>query len=113
MMNTPGVIFILVANEIRALNPGVLDRCPQRIYMPWPSIDQRRTWVEQAAQVLYPNIGRADMEAFQTLPVRGFRALLGAMGTAGNAASNTLSTIRQLPMAIPNNDTADTLRIEP
>jgi hypothetical protein len=95
MMNTPGVIFILVANKIAKINAGVLDRCPQRIYMPWPSIDQRRTWVEQAAKVLHPNIGRADIEALQTLPVRGFRALLGAIGAVGNAASNAPSIRRQ------------------
>jgi hypothetical protein len=42
LMNRPGVVFILVANRIMAINEGVLDRCVHRIYMETPSIDQLR-----------------------------------------------------------------------
>jgi len=34
LMNTPGIVFILIANRITGINAGVLDRCAHRIYMP-------------------------------------------------------------------------------
>jgi replication-associated recombination protein RarA len=113
MMNTPGVIFILVANEIAKINAGVLDRCPQRIYMRWPSIDQRRTWIKQAAQILHPNIGRAETEAMQTLPMQGFQSALGAISAAGNAAADAMAITRHKSIEVPLTDSADTSRIEP
>ena len=112
MMNTPRVIFILVANKIAKINAGVLDRCPQRIYMPWLSIDQRRSWTEQAVRVLHPNIGPTEIAALQSLPVRGFRALLGAIGAAGNASSLGISITRHQPIEAPHTNINDTSRIE-
>ncbi len=112
MMNTPGVTFILIANEIAKINAGVLDRCPQRIYMPWPTIDQRRSWTEQAARVLRPNIGSAEIAALQSLPVRGFRALLGAISATSNAASNAILITRHQPIEAPHTNINDTSRIE-
>lgn len=113
MMNTPGVVFILVANQIAKINAGVLDRCPQRIYMPWPSINQRRSWTEQAVKVLHPDIGPAEIAALQSLTDRGFRALLGAIGAAGNAASNAISITRHQSIEARHTNLNDTLRIEP
>jgi hypothetical protein len=112
MMNTPEVIFILVANEIAKINAGVLDRCPQRIYMPWPTIDQRRTWTEQAAKALHQDIAPAEIAMLQSAPLRGFRTLLGAIGVASSTASDAISITRHQP--IESNDTYinDTLRIE-
>ena len=112
MMNTPEVIFILVANEIAKINAGVLDRCPQRIYMPWPTIDQRRTWTEQAAKALHPDIAPAEIAMLQSVPLRGFRSLLGAIGAAGNAASNAISIMRHQPIKSPDTYINDSSRIE-
>ncbi|MFN5352757.1 MAG: AAA family ATPase [Burkholderiaceae bacterium] len=112
MMNTPEVIFILVANEIAKINAGVLDRCPQRIYMPWPTIDQRRTWTEQAAKALHPDIAPAEIAMLQRVPLRGFRSLLGAIGATGNAASSTISITRHQPIESLRNDITDPSRME-
>jgi energy-coupling factor transporter ATP-binding protein EcfA2 len=87
LMNTRDVIFILVANEIATINPGVLDRCRQRIYMPWGSAEHRRPWTWQAAKTLFPTLSEAQIETLQRLPASGFRALLGAISAQGNAIS--------------------------
>ena len=86
MMNTPGVVFILVANEISKLNAGILDRCPQRIYMPWPTIDQRCDWTRRAARVLCATLSDDEVEILQHSTVRGFQPFLGEISLRGNAA---------------------------
>lgn len=79
MMNTPGTVFILVANEIKKINRGVLDRCPHRLYLHWPTFDQRRTWMLNAVQILNPTAQLTDINALETTGARGFRALIGAI----------------------------------
>jgi len=80
--------------------------------MPWPTIDQRRTWTDQAAKVLHPDIAPAEIAILQSMPLRGFRALLGAIGAAGSAASNAISITRHQPIESNRNDITNPSRME-
>jgi Cdc6-like AAA superfamily ATPase len=76
LMNTPGIVFILVANQLSGINAGVLDRCAHRIYMPWPEISQLRPWVRRLAQFADAAVSTAYVERLASSPARRFSDLL-------------------------------------
>jgi DNA polymerase III delta prime subunit len=97
LMNTPGIVFILVANQLSGINAGVLDRCAHRIYMPWPEISQLRPWVRRLAQFADAAVSTAYVERLASSPARRFSDLLSFV--AAEMTSPRTTPVEDVPQS--------------
>jgi replication-associated recombination protein RarA len=68
LMNTAGIVFILVANQLSGINAGVLDRCVHRIYMLWKTIHPLQPALIRVAPFNESAVSSADFETLTVEP---------------------------------------------